>query len=174
VEKPRLTGRYLYLGGEAVVEAVLKAMLVAGRIRLSERGVAIAGHGPRLTANERKLLEEIIARYRAADFQPPSVAEVKAETTKNQASVPQLIALAASDGDLVKLTNEYYLHADNLEKLKALLREQFQQQPSLTVSQIRELLGTSRKYAVPLCEYLDRTGFTRRDGDNRFLNSDHS
>lgn len=174
VEKPRLTGRYLYLGGESVVEAVLKAMQTAGRIRLSERGVAIAGHGPRPTANERKLLEEIIARYRAAEFQPPSVAEVKAETTKNQASVPQLIALAASDGDLVKLTNEYYLHADNLEKLKALLREQFQQQPSLTVRQIRELLGTSRKYAVPLCEYLDRTGFTRRDGDNRFLNSDHS
>jgi selenocysteine-specific elongation factor len=170
VEKSRLTGRYLYLGGESVVEAVLKAMQAAGRIRLSERGVAIAGHGPKLTTNERKLLEEIIARYREAEFQPPSVAEVKAETTKNQASVAQLIALAASDGDLVKLTNEYYLHADNLEKLKALLREQFRQHASLTVSQIRELIGTSRKYAVPLCEYLDRTGFTRRDGDHRFLN----
>ena len=39
----------------------------------------------------------------------------------------------------------------------------------LTVAEIRDLLGTTRKYAVPLCEYLDRTGVTRREGDLRFL-----
>ena len=39
----------------------------------------------------------------------------------------------------------------------------------LTVSEIRELLATSRKYAVPLCEYFDRVGFTRREGDLRRL-----
>ena len=37
------------------------------------------------------------------------------------------------------------------------------------VSQIRELLATSRKFAVPICEYLDRSGFTRRQGDLRVL-----
>jgi len=39
----------------------------------------------------------------------------------------------------------------------------------LTVAEIRDLLGTTRKYAVPLCEYLDRVGVTRREGDLRFL-----
>jgi selenocysteine-specific elongation factor len=39
----------------------------------------------------------------------------------------------------------------------------------MTLSQIRETLGTTRKYAVPLCEYLDREGFTRREGDLRVL-----
>ena len=39
----------------------------------------------------------------------------------------------------------------------------------LTVSEIRDLLATSRKFAVPICEYLDRIGFTRRDGDLRSL-----
>lgn len=169
IEKSRLAQRYTYLGGEAVVDAVFKAMQAAGRIRVTERGVALAGVGPKLSANERKLLDEIVARYRAAGFQPPSVHEVKAETAKNQAAVPQLIALAASDGDLVKLNSELYLHTENAERLKALLREQFARQAMLTVSQIRELLNTSRKYAVPLCEYLDRVGFTRRDGDNRVL-----
>jgi selenocysteine-specific elongation factor len=38
-----------------------------------------------------------------------------------------------------------------------------------TVAEIRDLLGTTRKYAVPLCEYLDRIGVTRREGDLRFL-----
>jgi selenocysteine-specific elongation factor len=39
----------------------------------------------------------------------------------------------------------------------------------LALSEIRELLNTTRKYAVPLCEYLDRVGFTRRVGDLRVL-----
>jgi selenocysteine-specific elongation factor len=40
----------------------------------------------------------------------------------------------------------------------------------MTVAEIRDLLGTTRKYAVPLCEYLDRIGVTRREGDLRVLN----
>ena len=43
--------------------------------------------------------------------------------------------------------------------------------PGMTVAEIRDLLGTTRKYAVPLCEYLDRIGVTRREGDLRFLAS---
>jgi selenocysteine-specific elongation factor len=39
----------------------------------------------------------------------------------------------------------------------------------LTLSEIREILETTRKYAVPLCEYLDRIGFTKRQGDVRVL-----
>lgn len=169
VDKSRLTQRFVYLGGEPVVEAVLQAMQSAGRIRLTQRGVALAGHGPQLTANERKLLDEILAKYRDAGFQPPSAQEMKAQAVKNQSSVPQLIALAESDGDLVKLTSELYLHAEHAATMQRMLREAFAIQPTLTVSQIREMLGTSRKYAVPLCEYLDRIGFTRRDGDERRL-----
>lgn len=169
IDKSRLSQRYAYLGGEVIVDSIFKAMQAAGRIRLTDRGVALAGVGPKLTANEKKLLEEIVARYRAAGYQPPTVQELKAETAKNQAAVPQLVALAASDGDLVKVNHELYLHAEVAEQLKALLREQFAEHSALTVGQIRELLNTSRKYAVPLCEFLDRIGFTRRDGDNRFL-----
>jgi selenocysteine-specific elongation factor len=169
IDKSRLSQRYAYLGGEVIVDSIFKAMQAAGRIRLTDRGVALAGVGPKLTANEKKLLEEIVARYRAAGYQPPTVQELKAETAKNQAAVPQLVALAASDGDLVKVNHELYLHTEVAEQLKALLREQFAEHSALTVGQIRELLNTSRKYAVPLCEFLDRIGFTRRDGDNRFL-----
>jgi selenocysteine-specific elongation factor len=69
---------------------------------------------------------------------------------------------------LVKINNDFYIHADVdreiREKLRPLLADQ-----GLTVSQIRELLGTSRKYALPLCEHFDKVGFTRRVGDVRYL-----
>jgi selenocysteine-specific elongation factor len=43
----------------------------------------------------------------------------------------------------------------------------FAKQGPFTVSNLREAVGTSRKYAVPLAEHLDRVGFTKRSGDTR-------
>jgi selenocysteine-specific elongation factor len=82
--------------------------------------------------------------------------------------VPQLIALAAADGQLVEFEAGSYLHSEVEAELRRTLAERLAE-GGLTVSQIREILGVSRKYAVPLCEYLDRIGFTRRDGDLRWL-----
>jgi selenocysteine-specific elongation factor len=52
---------------------------------------------------------------------------------------------------------------------KSLLERSKLGQGGLTVSEIRDILGTSRKFAVPICEYMDAVGLTRRDGDFRFL-----
>jgi selenocysteine-specific elongation factor len=79
------------------------------------------------------------------------------------------LALAASDGDLVEINSEYYLHAGVDRELKERLRSELASGEGLTLSQIREMFNTTRKYAVPICEYLDKTGFTRRDGDLRKL-----
>jgi selenocysteine-specific elongation factor len=54
-------------------------------------------------------------------------------------------------------------------RLRTVLRAAFEERGGLTLSEIRELLNTTRKYAVPTCEYLDRIGFTRREGDLRWL-----
>ena len=95
--------------------------------------------------------------------------ECQAAVTKNKSSVASLISLAATEGELVQISAEYYLHHDTEEQLRAQLREAIADNGGLTLSQIRELLATTRKYAVPICEYLDRIGFTRRDGDLRRL-----
>ena len=88
----------------------------------------------------------------------------------HQQSVPQLISLAATDGDLVEIGDKLYLHGEVEQQLRNLLSDAFSQGSGMTLSEIRELLKTTRKYAVPICEYLDRTGFTERDGDLRRLN----
>jgi selenocysteine-specific elongation factor len=62
-----------------------------------------------------------------------------------------------------------YLHADVERGIRSTLSQKLGGSPGLTMSQIREILGTTRKYAVPLCEYLDSVGFTKRVGDLRVL-----
>ena len=129
----------------------------------------MAGRGPKLSNNEQKLLRELVQRYLQADCQPPSVKECEKEATRNQQAVRQLIALAATDGDLVEIAADFYLHAEVVEQLKQTLRTEMNGGKGLTMSEIREILKTTRKYAVPICEYLDRANFTRRDGDVRVL-----
>lgn len=169
VDASRLTNRFEYLGNPALVEALVRRLEAEGRIRRTPKGIALKGHGPQLTKNEQKLYEEIVERYRTAGLAPPTVEEVKTAAARNQASVPQLVALAVSDGQLVQIAPGLVLHADVEQDVRSKLAAALAEKGGLTVSEIRELLGTSRKYAVPLCEYLDQSGFTRREGDLRRL-----
>ena len=168
LDRSPLTARLGYLGSDSLVEAVLASMQQAGRLKATERGVALPGRGPQLTNAEQRQVVQIIETYRAAGFQPPTIDELRAQTPKNQQAVPQLAALAAAEGHLVEAAPGLYLHAESERKLRETLSGPLAG-GGLTVSQIRELLGISRKHAVPWCEYLDRIGFTRREGDVRRL-----
>ncbi len=168
-DRTSVASRLAWLGDAPLVDAILEKMQAAGQVKLTDKRVSLVGHGPQLSKGEQALLEQIVERYRAAGFQPPSAKEVQKDAVKNRDSVPQLIALAAAEGDLVEFDQDFYLHVDHERDMRKLLTEQINQRGGLTVADIRELLSTTRKYAVPLCEYLDRIAFTRRDGDLRVL-----
>jgi selenocysteine-specific elongation factor len=172
LDRKKVASAFRYLD-TAVLDSVLSLLQADGRIRLDQRGVALAGHGPKLSQSERKLLGELIELLRTAGIQAPSVAECQKQTGKKQQTVAQLLALAAADGDLVEIAAGLYLHRDVDQEIKTSLRAELSDGQGLTLSRIREVLGTTRKYAVPYCEYLDRIGFTRREGDLRYLAQDN-
>lgn len=169
VDASRLTSRFEYLSNPALIDALLKRLEAEGRIRRTPKGIALKGHGPQLSKNEQKLYEEIVERFRIAALTPPTIDEIRSQAARNQAVVPQLVALAVSDGQLVQIAAGFFLHAEVEQDVRHKLASALSEKDGLTVSEIRELLGTSRKYAVPLCEYLDQAGFTRREGDVRRL-----
>jgi selenocysteine-specific elongation factor len=74
-----------------------------------------------------------------------------------------------AEGQLVKVADDLYLHADAEADMRRRVGDKLREGKGLTVAEIRDLLGTTRKFAVPLCEYLDRVGVTRREGDLRLL-----
>jgi selenocysteine-specific elongation factor len=168
IDRKQLRQAFDYLE-DALLDAVLQHLQEAGRVRLLAHGVAAAGCGPQLSQNERKLLNHVLETYRTAGIQAPSVSDVQRQAPHNQSAVPQLIALAVADGQLVQVAGEYLLHQEVDRQLRELLKPHLAAANGLTLSQIREILKTTRKYAVPYCEYLDRIGFTRREGDLRRL-----
>ena len=169
VDRSRLAHHLAYCVDAAKLDVILRRMEQEGRVRWTEKGVGLSGHGPKLSQSETKLFAQLLDTYRQAGFKPPTIKECEQQATKNRQSVAALVALAANEGDLVEISSEYYLHADIEKQLRETLRHRLADGVGLTLSEIREILETTRKYALPICEYLDRIGFTKRDGDVRYL-----
>jgi len=121
---------------------------------------------------------------RSTDFTPrvesPERIRLLAVLQQAGASVPLAPALAAQfgmelvkalvhNGELVQINSELFYPADWVQELKTSVTRMVQTNGPFTVAAFRDMIGASRKYAVPVLEYLDQTGFTRRQGDLRAL-----
>ncbi len=169
VDRTRLASRFDYLESGDLLNAVLDRMAADGQVTCTPQGVALSGHGPQLSKNQQQLLDEIVRKVHDGGCQPPFIAEIQQQISKNQTAVPELFALAAAEGELVKINKDFYLHHDVYQSVRKKLVGSIEGGEGLTLSEIRELLETSRKFAVPLCEHFDEIGFTRRHGDRRVL-----
>ena len=149
---------------EAVPELGQEAFgeLISGMDDVSETGplVALQSHSVKLSPEEQAERDRVIRLHEEGGFSPPFAKDLGAPA-------PLLRALADS-GELVKI-GDFYLSKRWADDARSQVRTAIEEQGPLTVAQIRDLLSTSRKYAVPLCEWLDSTGATKRMGDVRGL-----
>ncbi len=129
---------------------------------VSAEGTTIrrATHAVDLAPEQRKVRDQLIAAIEVGGFQPPLAKDLGAD--------PSLLRSLAGSGELVKVS-EFYLTSAQAATARRVVREHIEQHGPVTVADIRDLLGTTRKYAVPLCEWLDATGATLRRGDQRLL-----
>jgi selenocysteine-specific elongation factor len=158
-----------YVGDDALLQGVTDRLLKSKKLVGDSRRIARADFKPKLSANQRKLKDQIVEATKAGGFQPPEPASFVPKAGGIASSLKDIYEVALAEGLLVRVTPEIYLQADVAADMLSRVKEKLAGGQGMTVAEIRDLLGTTRKYAVPLCEYLDRTGITRRDGDLRFL-----
>jgi selenocysteine-specific elongation factor len=171
-DRQKVQSQLDYVGDDQLVHAAVDRLIVRKRLIGDRRRVGRADFKPKLSGNLRKLKDKLIAAYREARFQPPEPASFAGAAGGNAANLSDLFEVCVAEGHLARVTDEIYLHADADAEMRRLVTERLKQGTGLTVAEIRDLLGTTRKYAVPLCEYLDRIGVTRREGDLRLLNQE--
>ena len=106
----------------------------------------------------------MVARIRAAGLEPPSVEELAPEFGDE---TRQLLALSTREGSLVQVEESRYYGASSFEEIIGRIRRALASGAELTPSQLKDALGVSRKYLIPLLEYCDRTGRTARRGNGR-------
>ncbi|MFM8274520.1 MAG: selenocysteine-specific translation elongation factor [Gemmata sp.] len=168
-DRSKVLARLDYVGDEQLLQAVADRLLRAKKLIGDARRIARADFKPKLSANQRKLKDKIVAAHVAAIFAPPEPMEFANQAGGNAAALADIFEVACAEGSLVKVTNEIYLSAEAEAEMRRRVTGRLQSGPGATVAEIRDLLGTTRKYAVPVCEYLDRVGVTKREGDVRVL-----
>ncbi len=144
-----------------IADAMLDQLDRDGVIARAATTVRLASHAVSLGAHETELDELIAAISGEHEATPPTVKQLGA-----QGFDPALIDAAGRAGRLIRIAPDLVLTTAMLERGVAVAHEHASE--GMTVSALREALGTSRKYAVPLAEYLDATGVTKRVGDLRF------
>jgi len=156
-------------GGDLIAHAE-QVLAQEGLIRLEGAKVVLASHDPlaSLSANSLVRLGEIEARLLQAGLMPPDVATVAGSDEEALA----LMALLVETGRAVALRNgalrqTLTFHHSALLAAVPKLRGRFPPPQSFATGEARAALETTRKYIVPVLEYLDRLGLTRRDGDVR-------
>src|SRR5262245_45086243 len=168
-DRQKVQSQLDYVGDDGLVHAAVDRLLQQKKLVGDQRRIARADFKPKLSANLRKLRDSVVTAFLQAGFQPPDPKSFAGQAGGNAASLKDLFDVCIADGDLVRIAEDIYLHADVEADMRRRIRERLKSGPGITVAEIRDLLGTTRKYAVPLCEYLDRAGVTKREGDLRIL-----
>src|SRR5262249_51626738 len=156
-------------GHPAIFDRALGDLAQAGTIAGRER-LAIAGRRVSLSAEEETARAAIERLFREAGLQPPHPAAAALQTGVTPAVADRVIKLLQRQKVLVKL-DALIFHEDALKRLKAAVVT-LKSGPAaarLDVAAFKERFGVTRKFAIPLLEYLDRERVTRRMGDVRVI-----
>jgi len=161
---------FAYLKQPVLLSAAMDILKQKKTINVNVNSIGLNDRGPKLSKGQKVLLQWLLDKIGGAGLQGPTAKMLVAAATKNKDSVNELLTMATENNDVVTVGNDgFYIDTGVLENAKADLAAAMQEVDGMTVSDIRQVLGVSRKYSVPICEYFDEIGFTRRDEDKRYL-----
>ncbi len=164
VSKEELRSKYLPGAPAWLMDALLtrsKTLTAEGEV------VRLSSHKVALKQDEADATAKIENAFRAGGLATPAVQEVLAKSGVDPNRARTLLQLMLRDQRLVRVSDELVFHSSAMQSLRALLAHKKGQR--FAVPEFKDWTGVSRKYAIPLLEYLDREHITRRDGDSRVV-----
>ena len=134
--------------------------LLADNVLVEEGAlVRLTGHEPRLTDAQRKAADDYVRLLESEPFTPPTDAPID----------PEVLALLADEGRVARVSESVVFAASAYEEMLRRVTEYMSEHGEITVADVRDMFGASRKYALALMDYLDQQRVTRRVGDARVL-----
>ena len=155
---------------QAVADAILAALAREGKIKAVADRYALADFAVHLTKRQSAIREKLLQTYRKAGLEVPGLDEVIASfPPAEQGDCRQVVESLVSGGGLVMLTPQLCLHSQVYAQVCDKTRDFMVEHQELTLAEFRDLLGTSRKYALAVLEYYDKNKILKKDGDVRRL-----
>ncbi|HZS52794.1 MAG TPA: selenocysteine-specific translation elongation factor [Bryobacteraceae bacterium] len=129
--------------------------------------IGLAAHKPKISSSELDALARLERAFRDAGFQPPSVPEVLKNADPDAKKAKSLLETLIKHQKLIRLSPDVIYHADVIAHVRKSLAAH--KGRKFSIPEFKEWTQVSRKYAIPLLEYLDRIHVTKRDGDSRIV-----
>ncbi|HEY7353237.1 MAG TPA: selenocysteine-specific translation elongation factor [Terriglobales bacterium] len=163
------TLREKFAAESEVFAALLAALVQEGKLESAGELVRLRGRGVVMKDEESRSRGTIEQAFASAGLKVPALKDVLAGLKIDKARAQKIVTLLLRDKILVKVSDELVFHQSALTNLRQTLAAQKAHSPKINVGAFKDLTGVTRKYAIPLLEYLDRERVTRRDGDQRTI-----
>jgi selenocysteine-specific elongation factor len=149
--------------------------LILGRLERAEKiqplngRVKVAGHEPKYTPEQAQAAEAVEAALLESPASPPNLEEIIQNRHLTPATAREVWEALVDAGTVVRVAEGVFFHRRALDQIAEKVRSHLTEKQKMTAAEFRDLIGSTRKYAVPLLEWLDQARVTRRVGDERIL-----
>jgi len=151
---------------QEVFRLAIAELINTGKISAERDLLRIASHALALSADDQNVKDKLELSFKQAGLQPLALTDVISQLKLDSKHAQKLFSLLTTEGKLVKIADLIF-HREAIDQLKNQIRQQKVQSSKLDVSRFKDMTGVSRKYAIPLLEFLDRERITRRIGNDR-------
>ncbi|MFY9980524.1 MAG: SelB C-terminal domain-containing protein, partial [Candidatus Sulfotelmatobacter sp.] len=150
-----------------VFEAAIGSLVREKKIEVASEVVRKPGRGVSMKDEEAESKLRIEKAFASAGLQVPALADVLAGLKIDRVRAQKIVTLLLREKLLIKVSDELVFHRSALEQLRERMAAYKSKSAKIDVAQFKSLTGVTRKYAIPLLEYLDRERVTKRIGDAR-------
>ncbi len=152
-----------------VFAAALETLVRERKLEVVGELAHLPGRGVAMKDEEAESKKTIEAAFASAGLKVPALKDVLAGLKVDKSRAQKIVTLLLRDKVLVKISEDLVFHRDALGDLRKRMSSEKTKSPKIDVARFKDLAGVSRKYAIPLLEYLDREHVTRRVGDERII-----
>jgi selenocysteine-specific elongation factor len=154
---------------ERVFAFLLSALGADGVVKTERDKVQLAAHEVRLSADQQRAVDRLEADFLRAEAAPPSAEEALERVGLGGDEEHELFQVLVQAGKLVRVKESLFFHTQALDAIQAKLVAFLRERKEIGPGDIKDLLGISRKYAIPLLEFFDQRRVTARVGERRIL-----
>ena len=140
-----------------------------GVLESSDSGILLKERAPALSSRQSVMAGKILGLFKTAEFTTPREDELPEMLGAPLPIIKPILDHLVQKGELVRIDDKVILHLECLGKSRELLAEYLKENGSIESGVFRDMLGTTRKYSIPILEYWDGQGLTKRTGNERIL-----
>lgn len=170
ISKEEIRSKFFGTAKIKLVDELLRYFNKKGQIKINGETIAKKDFEIFFNSHQKQIFQEIENKFYKEALNPPKPEELWKSKEKEKKQYEQVFEAMVQRETLIKIKEDIYFHKDSYREAVDRLKEYFESQDEINVASYRDLLKTSRKYAIALLEHFDNKKITKRVGDFRVLN----